>query len=66
MSELQKQRDPDHYESETKQEKVRKIYDIADVLWGDKLGEVCKIANDGNIDQTVAKIFEILQNKIQN
>jgi len=65
ISELEKQREPDHYETENKQEKVRKIYDIADVLWGDRLGEVHKVVNDGKTDQAVKKIFEILQKKIR-
>ena len=64
LAELQKQREADHYENELKQEKVRKIYDIASVLWGDKLGEVYKIANNGNIEATVKKMFELLEKKL--
>ena len=64
ISELEKLRHPDHYETEGKQEKVRKIYDIADVLWGNRLGEVYKITNEGNIDQTIQKMFEILKQKL--
>lgn len=64
IEELQKLREPDHYENEVKQEKVRKIYDIADVLWGGELGEVYKITNNGNIKHAVSKIFEILRAKI--
>ncbi len=63
INELQKLREPDHYESESKQEKVRKMYDIADVLWRDRLGEVHKIQNNGNIDKTVKTIFEIVKKK---
>lgn len=65
LKELKKEREADHYESESKQEKVRKIYDIADVLWGDRLGEVHRIKNSGEIDQAVKKIFEILKQKIE-
>lgn len=64
LNELQKLRDPDHYESEVKQEKVRKIYDIADVLWGNRLGKVIKVPNNGKIEQTVESIFQIVKENI--
>lgn len=64
IAELTAERTPDHYETESNQEKVRKIYDIADVLWGDRLGEVHKIANDGEIEKTITKMFDILKNKL--
>lgn len=64
LEELAKQRDPDHYESESKQEKVRKIYGIAETLWGDRLGKVITIQNNGKMDNTVQNIFETLKREI--
>ncbi len=64
VEELIKQREPDHYESETKQEKVRKIYDIAETLWGDRLGKVFRIQNNGKMENTVKAIFDLLKQEI--
>ena len=64
IEELAKMREPDHYENESKQEKVRKIYDLAETLWGDRLGKVFKIMNNGKMENTVKNIFEILKQEI--
>jgi thymidylate kinase len=65
ISELEKERDPDHYENEIKQEKVRKIYNLAETLWADRLGKVFKLTNNGEMEATVKRIFEILQTELK-
>ncbi|MHA2365005.1 MAG: dTMP kinase [Candidatus Hodarchaeales archaeon] len=63
FEDLRNARTPDHYENESKQSKVRQIYHAAEVLWGDKLGQVEYIKNiDPEI--TMKKMLEILKKKI--
>ena len=61
---LAKEREPDHYETESKQEKVRKIYDLAETLWGDRLGKVFKVVNNGKMENTVKNMFDLLKQEI--
>lgn len=62
---LAKERQADHYESESKQKQVKEIYSLAGTLWGERLGKVIKIENM-EITETVIKMFDHLQYYIKN
>lgn len=59
FDELSKARYPDHYESEEKQEKIRKIYEIAPILWSDQLGKAITIINQ-SLESSLQEIIKVL------
>lgn len=65
FDDLIKERKPDHYEYEKKQNRVRRIYDMSDVLWGKKLGKVTHIKNI-NPKETVIQILEFVKKEMSN
>ena len=62
---LTKERQADHYESEDKQVKVKRIYSMAETLWGDRLGKVINIENM-DLSDSVKTMFDHLQYYIKN
>ena len=64
FDELAQEREPDHYESKIKQEKVTKIYAIAETLWKDRLGSVHHIDNLA-MEDTVQKMYKIIEQELK-
>ena len=60
FDDLTNERAPDHYEFEDKQSKIRKIYQMADTLWGNRLGQVEHI-NNVNPKDTVELLLKKLK-----
>ena len=60
---FKKIREAEHYETESKQEKIQKIYSIAPILWREKLGKSFIIQNK-DIDQSVTNIFSIIKEQM--
>ena len=59
FDELTKTRTPDHYEFKEKQEQIRKIYEIAPVLWSNQLGKIINITND-YLQNSIEEIIHFL------
>ncbi len=56
---FKKIRKAEHYETESKQERIKNIYRMAPTLWGEKLGKTFVIQND-SVDKSVNEIFSVI------
>lgn len=63
FSDLTNERDPDHYEKEEKQKKVRVLYEASSVLWPKRLGKVHHIYNS-EPQQAIDEMLECLRGSL--